>query len=107
MNISNYRENRREERILANELSCVELRIPIMQIGYKFRIRDISNSGMCIMVNENSELLNYIKKGDIYEMKYYPENNDPCNMKTEIRHISKQNNGKFKGHILVGLLIVE
>lgn len=107
MDNANYTDQRNEKRYPAGDLECVEFKPPDLQMGYKFRLRDVSNSGMCIVVNENSELLRYIKKGEIYEMKYFPENSEPCKLKTEIIHISKQNNGKFKGHILVGLEIVD
>lgn len=107
MKETNITENRSEKRFLAANLSCVEFKPNLLQMSYKFKIRDISSSGMCIVVNENSELLQHIKKGDIYNMKYFPEEGDPQKMKTEIRHISKEKNGKYEGHILVGLSILD
>ncbi|MCP4158997.1 MAG: hypothetical protein GY760_02890 [Deltaproteobacteria bacterium] len=106
MKDSKYNDIRSEKRDLASELSCVEFKPHLLQMSYKFKIRDISPSGMCIVVKESSDLLKYINKGDIYNMKYFPENEEPRILKTEIRHISKSQNGKLEGHFLIGLLIL-
>ncbi len=61
------------------------------------------------MVKEGSELLNCLKVGDISELKYYTTNSSkPIEyLKTEIRHITKDEEGRFKGVYLVGLSILE
>ena len=107
MKETNISENRSEKRFFAKTLSCVEFKPNLLQMSYKFKIRDVSSSGICIVVNESSELLQHIKKGDIYNMKYFPEDAEPQKMRTEIRHISKEKNGRFKGHILVGLFVLD
>ncbi|MCK5683002.1 hypothetical protein KAJ27_02740, partial [bacterium] len=68
-----------------------------------------SSKGLSIMVKEDSQVLKLLKKGDIFEMQYYPVKSDshPISHKTEIKHISKPDPGTCKGHILVGLLILE
>jgi len=42
-------------------------------------------------------------------MKYYPLNleDQPEYIETEIKHITKDEKGRFKGHYLVGLLVLE
>ncbi len=75
---------------------------------YQFKIRDLSPSGIGILVNESSAVLEHIKINDVLEMKYNPKDasNLPEYLKTEIRHITKLEEGKFKDHYLVGMLII-
>jgi hypothetical protein len=64
---------------------------------------------MCIIVKEDSPVLEYYKVGDVLNMRYYEEDsNIPTHyLKTQIKHISKENSERFKGHKLVGLYILE
>ena len=50
---------------------------------FQFRVRDISLSGMGILVNEGSKALKYLEVGQVLLMKYNLGNNDnipinPC-----------------------------
>ena len=64
---------------------------------------------MCVLVREGSDVLKHIKEGDVVNMRYYkPDSPNPTeNLKTEIKHITKDENGRFRGHYLVGLSILE
>ena len=60
------------------------------------------------MVREDSDLLNHIKVGDIFDLKYYKTDSSQfARLKTEIRHITKDDTGRFSGLYLVGLSILE
>jgi len=75
---------------------------------YQFRIRNISPKGICVLVREDSDLLNHIKVGDIFDLKYYKTDSSQfARLKTEIRHITKDDIGRFSGLYLVGLSILE
>ena len=87
-------------------------RIEIKLIGapiYQFRVRDVSSDGAGILIKEDSKFLNLIEVGQIVDTEFIsPEGTDPAgNYKAEIRHITKPNEGKHKGHYLVGLKIIE
>jgi len=105
----NQAERRSEPRSLTDQYHCVEFQIYNLGSYYQFRIWDISNKGMCILVKEDSAVLNHIQVDDVIDMKYYPkEPNAPIEgMKTQIRHITKSEQGRFKGHYLVGLSILD
>jgi hypothetical protein len=49
--------------------------------------------------------MNHLTVGDILDMKYYPvEESSPAEYsKTEITHITRDEDGRFRGHFLVGL----
>jgi hypothetical protein len=71
----------------------------------QFKIRKLPASSIGVLIGKNSEIIDLLKVGDIITMKYYPENVFlPADlMDTEIRSITKENQGPFNGHYLVGL----
>ncbi len=101
-------DKRTEKRSLADEHSSVEFVPEEVGVSYHFKIRDISPNGMCILVKKGSDLLNHIKVGDVMDMKFHSsqEASLPVLLKTEIKHITKPDEGRFEGHIFVGLHIL-
>lgn len=101
-------EQRSEPRSLTDQYHCVEFQIYSIGLFYQFKIWDISTKGMCLLVKENSGVLNHIKVDDVIDMKYYPKESSASieEIKTQIRHITKSEHGRFKGHYLVGLSIL-
>ena len=102
-------ERRSEPRSIIDQYHCVEFQIFSIGSYYQFKIWDISNKGMCILVKENSAVMNHIKIDDVIEMKYYPKESPASieEIKTKIRHITKSEHGRFKGHYMVGLAILD
>ncbi|RJQ57206.1 MAG: hypothetical protein C4530_13090 [Desulfobacteraceae bacterium] len=102
-------DRRSEARTLVDRFYSVEFSKKGMDAIYQFKIWNISPKGMCILVKENSALVRHLKVGDVLDMKYYPSDDtgpvERC--KTEITHITKDAEGKFKGHFLVGLSMVK
>ena len=62
-----------------------------------------------VLVNKDSSVLPLLKVGDTLDSKYYSSDSayPSKNMRTVIRHITKNTNGRLKGHYLVGLKIIE
>jgi hypothetical protein len=102
-------ERRSEPRKMIDKYFRVEFSKDGLIHFYNFKLRDISSKGMCILVKEGSEVLKSLAVGDVLDMKYYTEqeSNQPQQFKTKIMHITKDYQGKFKGHCLVGLYIIE
>ncbi|MBW1861567.1 MAG: PilZ domain-containing protein [Deltaproteobacteria bacterium] len=102
-------DKRSEARSRAGKYSSVEFSTNKEAFIYQFKIRDIASSGIGILVNERSAVLKSLKIGDVLNMKYYPLNleDQPEYIETEIKHITKDEKGRFKGHYLVGLLVLE
>ena len=100
---------RSEPRETVDPYHSVEVDIDSLDVVYQFKIWNISSKGMCILLREDSVVLNYIHVGDIMDMKYYlTESSHPTkHLKTKIQHITKEEHGRFKGHYLVGLSILE
>ena len=102
-------EKRYEPRIEADQHDSVELSIHDPGLIYRFRIWNLSSRGMCIVVKKDSDLLKHLKVGNILNVKYYPTDSScrtEC-MKTQIKHLTKDKQGRFRNHVLVGLFILE
>lgn len=101
-------ERRSESRSIVDKYSSVELSTSNLLFVYQFKIWETSTSGMSILVKEDSAVLEQIKVGDVLDMKYYPvdSSEEPVSLKTEIKHITKDDQHRFKDHYLVGLTII-
>ncbi len=101
-------ERRSEPRHSPEEYHCVEFSLDDLAIPYQFKIWNIASKSMCLLVRQDSDILRRIKVGDTVNMKYY----SGCSWSsgeykpTAIRHITKNDEGPFKGHYLVGIEIL-
>ena len=102
-------ERRSEVRTLIDKYFSVEFSKKGLDSLYHFKIWNISSKGMCIVVRQDSDTINHLSVGDILDMKYYPvDESSPAEYsKTEITHITKDDQGRFKGHYLIGLSILK
>ncbi len=98
-------ESRSGPRTLVEKYRSVEFSISKSDPIFQFRIRDVSSSGMGILLAGSSKALKHLKVGQVFEMTYNPEagNGQPVQMKTEIRHITFLEDGRYRGQYLVGL----
>jgi len=103
----NSMERGSEPGSIINQYYSVEFSLKKSVFLYQFKIRNISPEGICVLVREDSDLLNYIKAGDILDLKYYKTDlSQSAELKTEIRHITENDTRRFKGLYLVGLSIL-
>lgn len=102
-------ERRSEPRGIIDRYYSVEFSLSGCSSVYQFKIWNVSAKGICVLVKEDSDLLNHLKVGDILNLKYYTaDSSQPGELlETEIKHITKDEQGRFKGVYLVGLSILE
>ena len=100
-------DDRSELRTILDQYRSVEFSLGKRDPDFQFRVRDISPSGMGILVNAGSMALKRLKVGQVLLMKYNPENPDGSleEMETEIRHITLVEKGRYRGHYLVGFRV--
>lgn len=86
----------------------VELSLEKLEVHYQFKLWRVDSMPMCILVKEDSDLLGRLKVGDILNMKYYSAASRYPSPSTQtlVRHITKECQGRFRGHYLVSLEIV-
>jgi len=100
-------KGRYEPGTVTDRYESVEFSIDGLDCLHQFRIWNILPESMCVLVKENSEILEMLRVGDILPLKYYTADSfgPTIYLDTEIRHIQKEEEGRFKGHYLIGLAI--
>ena len=104
-----HEEKRSQLRKILDRYYSVEFKLKETGSVYHFKLRDLSSSGLGILVNEDSAVLEHLSVNEIIKMKYYPPEASSSAefFKTKIKHITKKERGSFKGHFLIGFLIIE
>jgi hypothetical protein len=102
-------EKRSETRKIIDDYYSVEFTVSRELPVHQFKVRNMSPWGLGILVKEDSAALRRLEVGDVLEMKYNPAKplGSAEYLRTEIRHITRLDQGRFKGHYLVGLLILD
>jgi hypothetical protein len=102
-------DRRGEPRTRIDEVHTVELACSGLPFTYMFKIWNLSSKGTCIVVRNDSAVLKQLKVGDVLEMKYSITDTSSRqeSLGTEIKHITRDEGGRFRNHTLVGLQILE
>lgn len=102
-------ERRSEPRKQVDQYYSVEFSTNGVDPTYQFKIWNIPSTSMGVLVREDSDILPRLKVGDTLNMKYYSTDSVyPSDyLQTAITHITKNDQGRFRGHYLVGLEILE
>ena len=89
--------------------TSVEISNQDIRFCYHFKLWNMAAKDMCILVKEDSQIMPQLKEGATFNMKYYGSESLPTaeKRKTTIRDIKKDESGRFKGHYLVHLVIME
>ena len=87
-------------------------RVEIKFIGmpvYQFKVRDVSATGAGVIVREDSEFLKMIEIGQTLEVNFIsPRGSNPSGFyRAVVKQISKLDRGRYKGHRLVGISMLE
>ena len=83
-------EKRVSHRIMPNQFDSVELKIPGVP-AYQFKVKDSSPNGTCVLVDQNSKILNYLDINQELDIKYYTYNGktELISLKAKIKHMTK------------------
>lgn len=105
----NFVERRSEPRKRPDAYHSVELSVDGLEFSYQFKLYNIASKSMCVIIKEDSEILPRLKVGDTINMRYYSKDSPypSRDLATAIRHITKNESGRLKGHYLVGLEIID
>jgi hypothetical protein len=101
-------DRRTDDRHLPQKFYSVEMKLAGLPI-YQFKLKDVSENGACFMVKEDSAILEYLEVGLLLDMRYYSEDKkEPSEIfRSEIKHITKATEKPYKGHCMVGVMILE
>ena len=99
-----------ETRITStNDFYSVEIKIGDVNCMYQFKLWKTPSEPTFVIVKHESDIMNWIHSGDVLAMNYYsgtltqPKQQLP----TRILDIHRQEEGRFRGHYIVKLGIVE
>lgn len=86
----------------------VELSIQELKMLYQFKIWNFSAEPMFIVVKDDSALLDQLKVGTVFKSKYYRTDSicSTVELETQIKQIARDKQGRFKGHYLIELAII-
>ena len=86
----------------------VEFSLRGLELNYQFKLWHSSPDEMFVLAREDSSLLKWLQAGDVLMLKYYTTDKfSPVrNCETAIKFITKDDQGRFKGHCCVGLEIL-
>jgi integration host factor subunit alpha len=76
---------------------------------YVFKLKDVSENGTCFIVKEDSSLLRNIQVGQEIEIQIVlTEDGSVSNVfqRSKIMHITKPGEGRFTGHLLIGVRVL-
>ncbi len=92
-----------------NDYYSAEFVLDGLEVSYQFKIWEKAPRAVSVLVKENSDILQLLKVGDTLNVKYYSiKSAYPSDwQKTAVRHITWNDQGRLKGHYLVGLEIIE
>ena len=92
----------------AHQYHSVEFSIGKLCVPHQFRIWNIASTPTCVLVREDSRILPLLRVGDTLNLKYHLAASARSTefLQTSIGHITKHDNGKFKGHYIVELKIL-
>jgi hypothetical protein len=88
-----------------DQYQSVELSVDGLDHPYHFKIWHVRSRSNVILVRKDSNLLPHLRVGGRLKMKYYsPGEAYPDGIReTTIKDISREEQGRFKGHFLVDL----
>lgn len=104
---NNLAENKAVSRHILDNYHSVQFSLNDMGPIYLFKLRNISLSGPCILVKEDSSVFKQLEVGDILHMEFNPPELSIPNKLLKTRIISKNSHGLYTGYSLVGLSIIE
>jgi len=97
-----------EHNLQMEQFYSVEFGVKGLDCRYQFKIWNIESERSFVLVKEDSEIARRISEGDILSMKYYRQGSTSPSrdLVTEIKQITKEDQGRFRGHYQVDLEVL-
>ncbi len=94
---------------VSNDFYSVEIKIDDADYMYQFKLWKMPSEPTFVLVKQGSGIMKWIHPGDVLPMTYYSDNlaHPKQQLTTQILNIHRQDDGRFRGHYIVKLGIVE
>jgi len=92
----------------SGDFHSAELSVDGLQLAYQFKLWNVASKPH-LLIKQDSDILPWLNEGDVRAIKYYSSDSSspPTCLETQISEITKDEQGRFKGHYLVGLEILD
>jgi hypothetical protein len=100
-------EKRSSKRSLPEGFHGAEIKLTGVPL-YQFKLKDISDNGASILVKKDSAMVSHLEVGQSLKIKFYSNSHPNLNgyFESKIKHITKIEEGRYKGHYLLGVRIL-
>ena len=105
--VDNFTEIKSELRTILDKYYSVQFSLSKMDPAYLFKLRNISDNGLCILVKQDSTVFRQLNEGDILDMEYNPTRSSGPTKLLKTQITSKNCYDRFKGHSLIELMIID
>ena len=101
-------EKRSEKRALPTGFHGAEIKLIGIPL-YQFKLKDLSKNGASLLVKEDSAMINNLEVRQTLKIKFHSDTHTNLNgyFESEIKHITKIDKGRYKGHYLIGVQLLE
>jgi hypothetical protein len=101
--------NNRGSVKINTEYYSVEFCVEELDCSYQFKLWQTASGSMQITIRHDSAILKMLEPGKKFNIKYYSnERSCPASYhETLIKQVSKVDEGRFRGHYLVDLCMIE
>jgi hypothetical protein len=103
----NFAESKGESRAILDQYYSVQFSFSRMDPTYLFKLRNLSDNGLCILVKQDSTAFKQLDVGDILDMEFNPTESSGSTKILKTKITSKNCFDRFKGHSLVELSIID
>ena len=103
----NYAESKGESRAILDQYYSVQFTLSKMDPTYLFKLRNLSDNGLCILIKQDSTAFKQLNVGDVLDMEYKPTESSGSSKMLKTKITSKNCFDRFRGHSLVELTIIE
>jgi hypothetical protein len=103
------KKSRSKIRNPASEGASISFKPPGGVWEYQIKLRELSDSGLGLLVKQDSDLLKQISVGDVFTVNYH-EDSVPMTVQhqtVQVRHISFPPTGIPENHMVIGLRFLE
>lgn len=103
----NLTESKDESRTILDNYYSVQFTLSRINPAYLFKLRNLSDNGLCILVKQDSSAFKQLNVGDVLDMEFNPTESSGSTKILKTKITSKNCFDRFKGHSLVELSIID
>lgn len=104
----NGKDRRAVKRLSTGSTSTAEIKLSAVPV-HQLKLRDSSLHGACLLIKKESAVIKHLAIDQMLTVRFQSaeRSNSTGVFKIEIKHITEAKSGRYQGHYLVGVKIIE